>query len=266
MKAHLILTSRQSIARRVFWVFFFMLCLFLSNGSAVSVFAQTYLNKSVLSAEGNTKVTILDTGTGGKITFDTEGVERVQIDGSGNVGIGKTPTTKLDVNGSVLATSLDISNAAHVHIYLTACGSGPCPGNHTLNSWTEVSNLGYSWIQDFNNATDVFTHNGTGRITVNKTGTYRVRLSTMVIPASGVGVPMYVCPFINGAVNCNAMGIYSSGIVHAYYPPGTWRQTEHEFVYNLTQGAIVGWGYYPVTTLTYWGYDYYTALEISEIN
>jgi hypothetical protein len=40
-------------------------------------------------------------GTGGNIQFYTQGTERLRIDSSGQVGIGVTPTTTLDVNGTL---------------------------------------------------------------------------------------------------------------------------------------------------------------------
>lgn len=233
---------------------------------AAPAFGQTYLNKSVLSAEGNTNISIMDPGTGGKITFTTEGVERVHIDGNGNVGIGKLPTAKLDVNGVMKVASLDMSNASYVHIFLSHCG-GPCGGHHPLNTWSNVSGShGYSWTQNINTSPDVFTHNGLGTITIHKAGTYQVRLTSMIMPVGTGGVPVYVCPFIGGAVNCNGQGIYTGGIVHMYYQGGVWVKNHHDFVYNLGQGATVGWGYHPVAALSNWAHDSYTALEITELN
>ena len=43
------------------------------------------------------------------IIFNINGVDRVRIDGSGRVGIGKVPSYTLDVNGIINATSLSIN-------------------------------------------------------------------------------------------------------------------------------------------------------------
>ena len=50
---------------------------------------------------GNSSLTVTDTGSDGTVTVTTEGVARMVIDASGQVGIGATPSAKLDVDGTV---------------------------------------------------------------------------------------------------------------------------------------------------------------------
>lgn len=259
MKVRFLQFLRRTLFLALFWV--------ISSASTSSVFAQTYEYKSVLSAEGNSSIAITDNG-GGKITFTTEGAERVHIDSNGNVGIGKSPTAKLDVNGTMRVRGLDTSKASYILIYLNQCSASACPAGPSQPSgvWLNASAQGYGWAVSVNTTPSIFTHNGTGTVTINKTGTYRIRLHGMFVPVSNSSAPVYFCPFINGSANCNAMSIYSSGIVHGYYPENMWGKTQHDFVFTLNQGATVGYGYHITSPLTNWAHDYYTSIEITEIN
>lgn len=59
------------------------------------------------------------------LTFGTNGYQRLFIDNSGNVGIGNvSPTTKLDVNGGIKGTTIQITNGASSGYYLQTDASG----------------------------------------------------------------------------------------------------------------------------------------------
>lgn len=234
---------------------------------ATAVSAQSHQIKAVLRSGSDSRIAIEDIGPDGTITFIADNNVGIVINSAGNVGIGKSPTTRLDVNGTIKATKVEnAGSGGYIYIFLYQCGGGPCSGNHPVNTWTELSNLGYSWITGTNTLPSVFSHNGSGRITVGQSGTYHVRLSAMLIPTATTGVPAIICPFLNGGANCNNHGYYSSGLQHRYYPAGWWGRSKHEFVMNLPQGTIVGYGIHPTTTLTRWGHDNYTSLELRRIN
>ncbi|GGH14937.1 hypothetical protein GCM10007036_14580 [Alsobacter metallidurans] len=51
------------------------------------------------------------------LAFSTAGAEKARIDASGNFGIGKTPTAKLDVNGSIAGSSATITGIVNASGY-----------------------------------------------------------------------------------------------------------------------------------------------------
>lgn len=63
-----------------------------------------FFGPTVLSTDARLQSGRTGTGTYIPMTFYTGGSERARLDTTGNFGIGKTPTTKLDVNGTITAT------------------------------------------------------------------------------------------------------------------------------------------------------------------
>lgn len=184
---------------------------------------------------------------------------------NGNVGIGtQSPTQKLQVAGNVKANQLDIANAADINISLNACG-GACGSYHALNAWVNVGSYGYPWATNQNTATDVFSHNGAGTITILQSGVYTIRLYSMTIPASTVNWIVQNVPFINGNPD-GAPGGGNNQLHHAYDPAGYWRQDVSEFTRPLSAGTTVSFGYYAGVALSYWAHDGYTGLEIRRVN
>ena len=84
--------------------------------------------------EGNTKVETVDNGSNGHIKFETEGVERMRIINDGKVGLGtSTPTSELEVAGTVKATAFNGNLTGNVIGNVTGGVTGNVVGNLTGN-------------------------------------------------------------------------------------------------------------------------------------
>jgi hypothetical protein len=81
--------------------------------------------------QGNSSLTVTDSGTDGRIALTTEGVDRITVSSTGNVGIGTaTPGAALHVNGTLLGNLPHAS--AYSEAYLTTT---------TRLTWLSVSAL-----------------------------------------------------------------------------------------------------------------------------
>jgi hypothetical protein len=73
----------------------------------------------------------------GRLVFNTSdssgtSVERMRIDSAGNIGVGKTATTKLDVEGTVNATAFTVGGAALASGGITLIASSAPTGTNTI--------------------------------------------------------------------------------------------------------------------------------------
>ncbi|MBX2996596.1 MAG: hypothetical protein KF681_17390, partial [Bdellovibrionaceae bacterium] len=200
-----------------------------------------------------------DLSGGFSIADETASSNRLVINSAGNVGIGTTgPTTKLEVAGTVKATQVESSKAAFVRVLLAHC-SGGCASYHGLNVWTNTAGYTHSVL---NNDTATFTTSN-GNVTINKAGTYRIKIFSMIIPTSGAA-NQYGCPFINGSPSCSASA--SEYVPHKQAPAGSWSSGVHEFIMDIAAGTVVGYGYYTNAALDYWAHDGYTGMLIHKLN
>lgn len=183
---------------------------------------------------------------------------------SWSVGIWTVnPGTKLDVNWTVKSSAIE-SRGTTMKISLAQCG-WPCGSYHAINAWVNVSSYWYNWSTPINTDNNwTFSHNNKWTITVNKNGVYRIREQVMMIPTANIA-RIYGCPYINGSADCGHLGA-ADWLRHSYYPAGWWAQNATEFIFELSAGSTVGYGYYIYNAMSYWAHDTYTYLEITRIN
>ncbi|NDC56051.1 MAG: hypothetical protein EBZ69_04460, partial [Alphaproteobacteria bacterium] len=226
------------------------------GGGTITLGTTTGATNPQASGDATTGLASLASGA---VSMVTSGAERLRITSTGNVGIGTaTPSVRLQVNGNLESTG------SMIHIRLNICPSG-CSSYHALSSWVNVGAYGYSWNLGLNTNTSLFSHNGTGIITVSRAGLYRVVLGRMMIPTSAAATTGILCPFVNGVVNCGAAS-GNWGYSHTYNPGAWWMQSREEVMISLSAGDTVSYAYYAVVPLSYWALDGYTFLEVIRVN
>ncbi|MFA5961227.1 MAG: hypothetical protein WC848_00920 [Parcubacteria group bacterium] len=121
----------------------------------------------------------------GVMSFVTQYLERMRILANGNVGIGTTdPGAKLDVNGSILATSIRLGSTYSIDntgFYI----SDPALGG--IGSGGQTPNGAYSW---FISSGDNTTHND-GFINLDTSGSERMRIDASGNIGIGTTAPTY---------------------------------------------------------------------------
>ncbi len=214
-------------------------------------FKPGILGANILNVYGSNQYINFGTTTGstGFGFRNTGGILEYKQSAGQNTGAGWTEVGK--------------GRGSTIHVALNYCGGG-CGSYHAINTWVNVSGYGYTFATQVNTDPTTFSHNGTGLVTINKTGVYRIRMRNMMIPTTNRAWMSYVCPIINGSANCLENG--TSGLDHGYYPAGSWGQESKEFTNELSAGTTVGYGYYIYDAMSYWGHDSYTNFSITRVN
>ena len=95
-----------------------------SDGTARSLtLGNTSGNHSSISVDGSGHLNLDAETAGGLLLFKTAGTERMRIDGSGNVGIGGTPTSKFHILDSSSIHAQMVSSGGDVKLSLVSSDS-----------------------------------------------------------------------------------------------------------------------------------------------
>lgn len=79
------------------------------NWKDINTQQQFFFGTSGTTPDANIQVVAANT-----LTFSTAGSERIRVDASGNVGIGKTPSVFLDVNGAITSSGAITDSTGNV--------------------------------------------------------------------------------------------------------------------------------------------------------
>lgn len=118
-----------------------------SAGAALTIQSTSAAAAQLILKDTGTTNNLIIGSAGQSMTFQTGGSERMRIDGSGNVGIGRTPTNKLDVQGASMAF-WDATAANYISFAPNA--NGRINGSNILSLQTAgvdrmvIDNNGYS--------------------------------------------------------------------------------------------------------------------------
>jgi len=172
-----------------------------TNSSAVSRVTNGTVSVD-LTASSSGKV-FLEVGTNHPLVFATNATERMQIDSSGNVGIGtSSPSQKLHVVGTSRPALIGSDNAVnYLKLYNSATGSGVYNGldfivNSTANSQINAYGMPLTFGTSASNGTDVtermrIDSSGNVGIGTNSPSTYDGNADNLVIGGdSAVGLTL----------------------------------------------------------------------------
>ena len=127
----------------------------LTSGGSGSAPTWTTISSDKIQ-EGNTFAEVIDTGSNGVFTVSTEGNERLRVDSSGNMSLGKgaAASTNYGQNFQIHSNS---TNGAALHLTDNSTGSSNSDGFHIIST----SSIAYLWQRE--NANMIFGTNSSSR-------------------------------------------------------------------------------------------------------
>ena len=127
----------------------------LTSGGSGSAPTWTTISSDKIQ-EGNTFAEVIDTGSNGVFTVSTEGNERLRVDSSGNMSLGKgaAASTNYGQNFQIHSNS---TNGAALHLTDNSTGNSNSDGFHIIST----SSIAYLWQRE--NANMIFGTNSSSR-------------------------------------------------------------------------------------------------------
>jgi len=179
--------------------------------------------------------------------------------------------SKMLVNSDIATTDGKVKSAASADdlswgaeaIVISQYSATPGPRNEvlTMSAWNNIWTKGLIWNTAINTSPTNFTYNGNGTITVAKAGLYQIRETGLYQPSAVSSEVAHYCPYINWTAVCP----WGTNHSHTYATPGYWYAQDHGGIVQLSAGAIVSYGIYPIASYLYWAHDNMTTLTITRI-
>ena len=198
--------------------------------SATSGSAGSYLPSVCFASDANTGLG--QVGGADSVSLITAGTERVRVDASGRVGIGRTPSvsgTSLEVAGNIY-----IPATKSIQFSLTNEGAGfGTPSNNGVQLWATSNLTNYMRFQGYDTSTQTFAATDIMRIVTGGTGAGNVGIQTngptarLDINADTMRLRTARTPASASAAGNAGDICWDADYLYICIASGTWRRVAH---------------------------------------